>query len=876
MDFLSILYQLIFMPLQIVFEIIYFMAFKVVDNPGIAIIALSFIVNILVLPLYNRADAVQEAERNNELKLSKGVKHIKKTFRGDEQLMMLQTYYRQNNYSPIDSIKGSITLFLEIPFFVAAYQFLSHLELLNGASLGFIKDLGMPDGFFSIAGVTINVLPFVMTTVNIASTYFFTKGLTRKTKIQLYSMACFFLVFLYDSPAGLVCYWTFNNVFNLVKTIICKIENLHKTINDLLNISVFKNVDGYDCSYKQFLCYGIFLSVLLGLVIPTAVIGSSPQEFVISGYFVNPLAYVVNALAISLGTFVVWAGVFYWLANVKYRVLLERVFLVLCFVTIANYMFFGKDLGVLSSTLQYENGIKFSKAERIINAIVVLCIVYTSFCVWKRYRNKVVECVVFGIIALVGLSVVNIKNIYGEICNNVIDNEIDVKSERLFSLSKHGKNVVVMVLDRAMGTYVPYIFKENFELKDKFNGFKYYSNVISHGGSTNFGMPGVYGGYEYVPVEMNKRKDELLVDKHNESLKVLPVLFDRNNFDVTVLDAPYANYKWIPDLSIFDEYTNIKKYITIGKYSEIREDNNQDVNLDIVKNNNRNFYYYSLMKCSPLLLQRRLYDGGRYNNLNAQKISNQIRSSLFTAINKSKNFLKSYNVLTHLRQITGVVESGNKFIVMMNDTTHEPCLLQMPDYQPAYRVDNTKFEKNYNDGYVVDGTRMKMENQNQVIHYHTNMAVFIQLGKWFDYLRENNVYDNTRIILVADHGRTLNQIEKLIHSDGLNVESYFPLLMVKDFYSNEFSVSNEFMTNADVPSIAMKDVIDKPRNPFTGKYITMEDKINNKQYIIASSEWNVNKNNGTTFLPSKWYSVHTDIWKKENWKLVKNNDVLPY
>ena len=157
MDFLSTLYQLIFMPLQIIFEVIYYLVFKLIGNPGISIIALSFIVNLLVLPLYNRADTMQEAERDIELKLSKGVEHIKKTFKGDEQLMMLQTYYRQNNYSPLDSIKGSISLFLEIPFFVAAYQFLSHLDLLKSASLGPIKDLGAPDGMLTIEGKSINV-----------------------------------------------------------------------------------------------------------------------------------------------------------------------------------------------------------------------------------------------------------------------------------------------------------------------------------------------------------------------------------------------------------------------------------------------------------------------------------------------------------------------------------------------------------------------------------------------------------------------------------------------------------------------------------------------------------------------------------------------
>ena len=63
----------------------------------------------------------------------------------------------------------------------------------------------------------------------------------------------------------------------------------------------------------------------------------------------------------------------------------------------------------------------------------------------------------------------------------------------------------------------------------------------------------------------------------------------------------------------------------------------------------------------------------------------------------------------------------------------------------------------------------------------------------FDFLRENDVYDNTRIILVSDHGYSLDQFEELVLNTGKNktenIEWYYPLLLVKDFGSKEFSVS---------------------------------------------------------------------------------------
>ena len=90
-------------------------------------------------------------------------------------MMMLQTYYRQNNYKPTSALNGSVSLLLEILFFMAAYQFLSHLEILNGASLGPITNLGVPDGLLMIGGISINLLPILMTLINLISSAIYLK-----------------------------------------------------------------------------------------------------------------------------------------------------------------------------------------------------------------------------------------------------------------------------------------------------------------------------------------------------------------------------------------------------------------------------------------------------------------------------------------------------------------------------------------------------------------------------------------------------------------------------------------------------------------------------------------------------------------------------
>lgn len=173
---------------------------------------------------------------------------------------------------------------------------------------------------------------------------------------------------------------------------------------------------------------------------------------------------------------------------------------------------------------------------------------------------------------------------------------------------------------------------------------------------------------------------------------------------------------------------------------------------------------------------------------------------------------------------------------------------------------------------------LKLETDHQVIQYQANMAALLQLGKWFDDMRENNVYDNTRIILVSDHGYDLYNWEEFKLDDqegGEDISIYYPLLMVKDFGSSKFVISEEFMTNADVPAIAVQDIIDRPVNPFTGKIIDSGEKTAHDQYVITSHEWDIEENNGNMFSPADWYSVHSDMRDRNNWKLVGEDVVLP-
>ena len=235
---LNFLYYLIIYPLYQIIEVVYLVVWKLFKNSGYAVLGVSVAVTFLCLPLYIIAEKWQEVERDKQKQMKPGIDRIKAAFKGDEQYMILTTFYKQNHYHPLMALRSSFSLLIQIPFFIAAYNYLSNLEELRGLSFLFIRDMGSPDAMFSIGNFSVNILPITMTLINICSGIVYCKDLTWKDRAPIFIMALFFLVFLYNSPAGLVLYWTMNNIFSLVKNIFYKMKNPLKVLYGCLCVAV--------------------------------------------------------------------------------------------------------------------------------------------------------------------------------------------------------------------------------------------------------------------------------------------------------------------------------------------------------------------------------------------------------------------------------------------------------------------------------------------------------------------------------------------------------------------------------------------------------------------------------------------------------------
>lgn len=888
---LSFLYQITISPLYGLIEFFYKLFYEITDNEGVAVIGLSFVVTILTLPLYMAAEKWQEKERQTQKALKPGIDRIKSVFRGDEQYMILSVFYRQHRYHPVMALRSSFSLLIQIPFFIAAYSFLSNLEPLRGCSFLFIRDFGSPDAALRIGGGhTVNILPLAMTAINCVAGAIYSKGHNNSEKIQIYACAAVFLALLYNSPAGLVVYWTMNNVLSLVKNIFYKLRHPAKALYAVacaaglgallaaiffmrgaktefrallvatalvipfvpalarlcgrLLASGFSALDGDPAlRVSLFLIPAVTLALLAGLAVPSILIESEPEQYCYVDSYSSPAVFIITPLLQAAGLFVFWPSCFYALFSVKTKKAFAVLFSAALFLAAINCFAFSGEYGPILPELRFMQVQKFVPSGKtvLLNAAATAAALALLFLALKKAPAILQSACAVLLIAVSAVSVKNCVSIhrsYSRMARPEIRDTIDP----VFHLANDtdgGRNVIVLMQDRCFLPLVPDVFDERPELKEKFDGFTFYPNTISFGVYTMIGTPGIFGGYDYTPYRMNERTDRTLQEKHNEAILSMPVLFSENGWNAAVADMPYENYLEQPVTDMYRDYPAVTRITTHGAYSDLWYRRHNMTKAPYLSTQiRRNFLYFSLFKMAPPgALRRFIYHDDYW--------------LAYNPYDDSAKFIDNYSEIEFLPELTDTSSDRNSFLLLDNEATHEPILLQAPDYVPAETV-----------------TEYGSGNHAHDKMFHAMTGIFLRLADFFDYLKANGVYDNTRIIIVSDHGTSRDT--GTMTNDGrlpFLKENVTATLLVKDFNARGAIKSDmTFMTNADTPDLATADLIQDAANPFTHSPFRVENKNDYVKIAVAPAEsTRIRRNYRFNIADDQWFTVKDNIYADENW-----------
>ena len=183
--------------------------FGIFANWGWAIIGLTLIVRIVLYPLTYKGMVSMQKLKD----LAPKMKEIQTKYKGDAQKMQLHMMelYKKHKVNPMG---GCLPLLLQIPVFFAIYRVLYNaVELKDAAWLLWIKDLSAMDPYF--------ILPILM-----GGSMYLQQKLSPTTFSDPMQEKVFkflplvFTIFLVTFPAGLMLYWTVNNIFSIIQQVL--------------------------------------------------------------------------------------------------------------------------------------------------------------------------------------------------------------------------------------------------------------------------------------------------------------------------------------------------------------------------------------------------------------------------------------------------------------------------------------------------------------------------------------------------------------------------------------------------------------------------------------------------------------------------------
>jgi YidC/Oxa1 family membrane protein insertase len=229
----SLMYSGLWFWLRWICQALYFLLNAIamlIPQWALAVMALSVVVGILMRPLSKIADHLQDQVHEIDARLAPILTSIKKNYKGAEQSEKILAMYKAEKVHPLYSLKSLAGVFVVIPVFIGAFDMLAENIHLSGESFLWIVDLSQPDAFMHLPfqipffGAWLNLLPFIMTAFSFVASKMHSHpamdpAQRRKHSRNLVLMSLGFLVLFYTFPAGMVLYWTTNNLISVIKTL---------------------------------------------------------------------------------------------------------------------------------------------------------------------------------------------------------------------------------------------------------------------------------------------------------------------------------------------------------------------------------------------------------------------------------------------------------------------------------------------------------------------------------------------------------------------------------------------------------------------------------------------------------------------------------
>ena len=176
---------------------------NLIGNWGWTIILFTILLKLVFFPLNQKAGKSMAHMKT----MAPKVEAMKARY-GDDKLKMNQAMMELYKTEKVNPLGGCLPIVIQIPFFIALYWvLLGAVELRNAPWVGWITDLSSPDPFY-VLPIIMGASMFIQTKLNPAPPD------PVQAKVMLILPLVFSVMFFFF-PAGLVLYWTMQNILGI-------------------------------------------------------------------------------------------------------------------------------------------------------------------------------------------------------------------------------------------------------------------------------------------------------------------------------------------------------------------------------------------------------------------------------------------------------------------------------------------------------------------------------------------------------------------------------------------------------------------------------------------------------------------------------------
>ena len=642
-----------------------------------------------------------------------------------------------------------------------------------------------------------------------------------------------------------------NNIFIYYFGILGVIFNLY------LVLCLFKKYCDFDdksaLMYHKMSVYAVLcIGILICIFSPYQLYNSDVTQFDASQTYIT--------LTALFGAFLLLSFILIYLINFIPKKFINAVAALLSLVLIIGLIYsfiLTGDYGVMDHfTLQktpfYDESMQLNRILEF-SAVLALSIAIIAIFFTKLLRVWQIAFITLFIVSGVNAAQIIIKRFDKSQNTQKSTSKIPYENE-LFSYSKNGKNIVVLVLDAFSSSHMPSILEQYPHFKENLDGFTFFANTSGTTISTIHTVATLIGGEYYAAYNMNKRKDHLAKSIDNAFISTTST-FSNNGFDVALIAEVGTDISNIIKANdkIFAVNSSGKLFAveTTGDFMDYYT--HSEGLAQIISKAKKNvprgvviskMFSFGLFKFLPEVFRGKIYNDGFWLSGVGARLASDALSSI-------ENSSTAY-AATHILNTKASKPTFKYFHSMM---THMPYGMYFNNNSCEFFNTKTAW-----DDYPHKATMHypnKNTEQDYYQHYDTEVCALKYLAEYIQLLKNHGIYDNTQIFVVSDHGGT----------DGINISIDSrpdALFLFKDFGKNgELKTDDRLMANYDIVSIFCENL--KNGCPNVPKNILKNYPKNREIIHVVPTDWRIEMHKANQWMIERAYKVKGNIYDEKSW-----------